>query len=367
MNKRILLFDLQFLKYTRLHTPFPSTAGVLVAGYHKSIGDKVLLSDTVPNFSMYDTVYIIKDDWDLYYDPEWLRNGNVVLIGKFWPSGLSEWKEEWENYPPDIRPYATWAEGWLKKYPRVKRDRLAHFFHQPILIKNNKRIYQPDIPNALILDYEPHKIDEDYQTLRELNIDSIKFLHPIDISYNTPEALKLLKQKNITGQKTAKIDVHTPQKELSAIITLWKEMKMSRLVRLKSWITASNDEEWDELILHTLQFLEQWREGAGKRIFIEPVDEYSYSYPGMLYFLRRWTGKDMGYAYNSLLDYAIYDTLHSVERIENFLIDPDAEMTRMKKDWRSKKVYHIEEMIECAEKNPQLALAMSKPVKGKGV
>lgn len=368
MKRHVLLFDLQFLKFTHLHTPYPSTAGLLLAGYHKGQGDRVMLSTVIPNFAMYDIIYIIKDDWDLYHDPSWLRHSNVVPVGRFWTEGIRVWDEEWENYPPDPTPYRTWVNAWLKKYPALKLTRFKPFFHEPVLIKNNKRILNPDNDEVLVIDYEPHNIDADFHTLKGLNVKSLKFLHPVDITKDPSGVFELMAQRNVQDNKWATMDVDISQSELTELIDTWNEYRPGRTVRLKVWIQGNDNESWFNELYKIMPFLERWRNEAGKRIYVEPVDELTFDYPEVLYFLRRWTGRDMGYAYNSLLDYCIYDSLQNNHRIEELFRDPEGVLARAKPhNGVETKLMKVGKILQFINDYPDIAELISKPVIRKGV
>jgi len=368
MPKNIALFDLQFLKYTHLHTAYPSTAGVLLAGYHKAKKDNVVLATKPPNFSLYDIVYVINDDWDIYYLPEWIRHPNAILVGRFWEKGLAVWQTEWESYPPDMTPYRKWATSWLKKYPYVKEKRFEHFFYDPVLIKTKEKIKNPEGHELLILDYEPHKIDAGFETLRNLNVEKMRTLHPVNISYEPELALEFVMQKNMMKSLWITIDLDLPEKELANILAIYKELKPPRTVRIKVWLKGANEEEWQNNIKFIIPYLARWREEAKKRIFVEPVDEFTAECPDLLHFLRRWTGRDMGYSYNSLFDYAIYEAFKTEHLITRFLEYPYETIKEMKKFKNNDmtKAERLENILNYILKYPEIGQLITKPVNGKG-
>lgn len=359
MNQRVALFDLQFLKYTKFHTPIPSTAGLIVAGYHKAQGDKVVLLDKTPKFKTYDIVYIIKDDWDLYHDTAWLRHDNIRLVGRFWDAALTTWDKEWESYPPDMTPYRNWAELWLKKYPFYKAARIDHFWYRPVLLKVGNKILNPEGDFILLIDYDLHTIDDEYEVLSTLNIKALRMLHPLDITYNTEAAFEFLKQSNVRRNLWTTFDKEIPEEEMDRLINIWNKYRLGRTIRMKIWIDDTV-RGWDAEIERTLDLLSRWREEAGKRIYIEPVDQFSYKYPFLLTELRRWSGKDMGYAYNSLLDYMIYDYFQqNIHYIIDFFTQPEVIMST--RDPNSK-IYKIYDLII---NEPELTKLIGKPVKRK--
>jgi hypothetical protein len=363
MNLRVGLFDLQLLKYVYVNTPYPSTAGLLLAGYHKAENDQVILLDKIPNFNLYDIVYIIKDDWDLYHEAEWLRYDKVVLVGRYWDSSISTWKPEWTEALPDMTPYRKWAELWLERYPSYKAERIDHFWYTPVLLKTNKRILNPEGEKILLIDYRLDSIDADYSTLMSLNIKSLQMLHALNVTNNTRYAFQFLKQKNIVKRGLwLTIDTNITQTAMLDIIQAWKEFKLGRMARIKLWITAKDDVEWKEELYYIINLLALWREQAGKRLFIEPVDLYSYSYPDILIALRRWTGRDMGYAYNSLIDYLIYDSIKDNKSIIDFFIDPYEYISNKRLGWKK-----MQSLVTFIEEQPELTQLLSTPVKGKGV
>ena len=368
MKQHVLLFDLQFLKFTDKHTPYPSTAGLILAGYHRAKGDSVMLSTVIPNFAMYDIVYIIKDDWDLYHDSSWLRHSNTVPVGRFWAEGIAVWDTEWEDYPPDATPYRTWVKNWLKKYPYLKEARFKPFFHDPVLIKNEKRILNPEGEDILVIDYKPHEIDADFSTLKSLNIKSLKFLHPVNITENPSGVFELMAQANVKDNKWATMDLDISQEKLTELIDVWNEYRPGRMVRLKVWIQAVDNESWFDEFRMIMPFLERWRNEAGKRVYVEPVDELTFDYPELLYFLRRWTGRDMGYAYNSLLDYCIYDSLQNNYRIEELFRDPEGVLAKARPHrGLETKLMKVGKILSFINEYPEMAELISKPVTRKGV
>lgn len=363
MNLRVGLFDLQFLKYAYVHTPFPSTAGLILAGYHKMQKDNVVLLDKVPNFTLYDLIYIIKDDWDLYHDTTWLQHPNVKLVGRFWDPSMSSWEQKWQEYPPDIQPYRRWAEDWLKRYPYYKKKRIEHFWYEPVLLNTGKKILNPDSFETLLIDYNLHLLDDDYSTLKELHCPSIKMLQPLDVTHNTEAAFQFLKQRNVRRSVWITLDRDAPEEEMQRIINMWNKYRLGREIRMKIWIEAHKDEDWEQELKKTIPFLAKWREQAGKRIFVEPVDLYSYSHPDILIGLRRWTGRDMGYAYNSLLDYLIYDSIAGDNKaILAFLEDPYTYIENERKGCKK-----MQSVVRFLKEEPELSRLISTPVNGKGV
>ena len=96
--QRILLYDLKLESYVYHSTPCPSMEGVVVAGYHSAIGDKVTLTDRLIDWRHYDIIYIIGDNESLVYDPEWLGDSRVVPLGKAF-GNHNAYDPKWEQYP----------------------------------------------------------------------------------------------------------------------------------------------------------------------------------------------------------------------------------------------------------------------------
>lgn len=360
--KQICLFDMAFMKYTHMHTPYPTTAGIVLAGYHEAQGDRVTLATSPPDFSLFDVVYVIKDDWDLYHDPKWLLAPNAIQVGRFWEDGITVWKTEWEQYPPSLAPYQRWAKGWLEKYKHVNPDRFDHFYYTPFLLKVDGKFQLPTEEKTLLIDYDLANADPHMELLPYIDL-TMRTLHPLNITKNPEEKLKFLMQKNMKKMLWATVDFPLKKEDFDELIRLWPILKVPRTVRLKTWVRGYSADHWHDNILEIMSFLKRWR-SVGKRVNIEPVDEFLAECPDLLYFIRRWSGKNMGYAMNSLLDYCIHDSFEDKFEILPFLADP-LNVVNQKKIWirgtQTKKV-RLLNILDYLHRNLDIAEAASEPV-----
>lgn len=362
MKRHILIFDLQFMHYGPIHSPKPSTAGLLIAGYHKLQQDYVTVTGQIPNFPAYHTVYLVKDSLDCYHDPSWLRYDNVVLVGRYWDPGLAYWNPEWEECPPDMTPYAKWAAAYHKRYNFKKEMTFTIFTYEPWLIKRNGKIYPPTHDKVLIIDYNPESIDENFETLSTLTVSNILFLHPIDITYNTDDILQLIMSApKLQFRRPVKLTMNTyiEKEHLYEIIEIWNKHSPPFDIVIEIYIQGVDDESWNKEICHILDFLESWRfrTRVTPTIYVIPVDVDSYSFPPILFYLKRWTWTYPGYSYNSALDYYIYDSIGNIYRIIHFLADPEDFLEHR---WRGRNDMKV--LLECMQTYPDLIKRMSKPI-----
>ena len=362
MKRHILILDLQFMQYGVIHAPKPSTAGLLIAGYHKTQDDYVTITGQIPNFPAYHTVYLVKDELDCYHDPAWLRYDNVVLVGRYWDQNLAYWNPEWEDCPPDMGPYAKWAAVYHRKHKFKKQSTMRIFSYKPWLIKRNGKIHLPTDDSVLIIDYQPELIDPELDALSSMLPKGIVFLHPFDITNNTEDILRLiLYAPKLQFRRPVKLtmDTYIDDDHLQEIIELWNYYAPPIDIVIEISMTGVDDDSWNECIIHTLDFLEKWRFGTKKTptILLNPVDIDTYSFPTILTSMKRWTWTNVGYSYNSALDYYIYDNIGNIYKIIEFLSDPEEYTSKIGSGVEPMKV-----LLELMDTYPHIVERMSKPI-----
>lgn len=354
---RIVIFDLKFTNYIYHSTPSPSMETILISGYYKSKGAQVIFSDTIPDFGVYDKVYIVKDAPNLFHHPEWLSYTNVYPVGRYWEGIEPTYDIDWESGMPDINIYQNWVENWIKKYPSYNPKRLNSFFRRPVKLKQGNKITAPEGDNLLIIDNDLHIWDKECKVLSELNVKSMKLLYPMILDGRWEEALKCFSLKHIyRGDFWAEMNFeYYDEEKIKEVIEIFNKYKPGRLFRIKCHVSGQSNQEWVELIPRIYKLLEDFRMDAGKRIFIEPHGIENFQFPRILQELKRWTGKDMGYTKNSLFDYMVFDGCRDVFKMAEFFQDP-YDYLEKKKHGKNKFI----ELIPFIETYPELMDVITK-------
>ena len=320
---RVLIFDLLLARTTFHTTPRPTMAALLISGWHKSQGHTVVLADEMPNFNLYDKVYIIKDDKELFHDPKWLTYDNIVLVGQYW-NMPTYWNREWNEAIPDQFLYQNWATNWMERYPSISKTRMENFFRKPVKIKQGNRIIVPEGDNLLIIDNDMHIWDRKGEILRDAPIRNASLLYPLQLDRRWDAVLDIFNQRHIkrrtlwtrfSGNKMSDEDLET------AISVLHKH-KPSRMLRIKMHLEAFSHEEWCELIERAYFILEEFRMKAAKRIWVDLNYIDYFNHPRVLLELKRWTAMNAGYKNNSLFSYIVYDSCRNFENMVDFFYDP---------------------------------------------
>lgn len=364
--KKILIFDLQFQNYVYHSTPQPSMYSMLVAGYHKAKGDKVIFTDTEPKvFNEYNIVYINKDEEDLFHKPAWLKYPNVKLIGGHWENGIeTHYDPEWEIYPPDITIYHGWIDRRLKKYTKYNPERLVHFYYTPVKIKQKNKLTAPNGEKLLIIDNDIENFDSDFSHIAcNVSADKIKFLYPISLD-NEPE--KVLSFFNTTNNSISKdnlwfelkeIPTEEKQKELFDAI---KKYKLRGKSRLKLNLSRDTNEEWIETIPRVMEFMGQARIQIRERIVFYPRNQYKFKYSRVLQEMKRWSGSRLSYEKNTCLDYILVDGCRNSSNVMDFLNNP-VKYIADKRQGTNK----LFEIFDCMLEYPDVIYALTAPYVGR--
>lgn len=296
--------------------------GLLISGWHKSQGHTVVLTDEVPNFNLYDLVYIMKDAPELVHDPQWLKEENVIPVGKYW-NIPTEWNDEWEEALPDKFLYQNWAQNWMKKYPTIAKERMEPFFREPIKIKQKNHFKIPEGENLLIIDNDMHIWDKDGEILSSIPMIQGKLLYPLQLDGRWEAGIKIFSQRHLKRQNFwSEFQSTISFEEMAEAVDLLKSHSLGRLFRIRMHSWAYSHEEWKEELKKTYYILEYFRLNAGKKIWSEPHNIHLFEYPRILKELKRWTAMNGGYNKNSLFTYIIFDGCRSMQFMTEFFKDP---------------------------------------------
>ena len=352
---RVVIFDIKFGNYIYHSTPTPSKETLLLSGYHKERGDEVVLTDSLPNFAIYDKVYLVKQNPFLFSDPSWTQPLNIACVGKGW-GGMEVWKEEWDKASPDMEIYRQWINRWTTKYPKFSEKRLRPFFQKPVKIKQGDRIVMPSEQKCLIIDDDIIEWDPKYETMKEIDVKH-SLLTPLVLDGRWKEALEYFEQRSLIRDKFwATFDINkTTEEDLKQALEIFKEISPSRMFRIKATVQAWSDQEWIEVLEWTYKVLEDFRMECGKRLFIEPVGHEGLMIERVIKELKRWCAKDNGYRRNSLFDYMIYDGCRDTKQIAEFLYEP-YEYIAAKKHGQNK----FSELIPIIKKYPEVMDIITK-------
>ncbi len=329
MNKirRICIFDLQLMKYTYTSFAYPSTAGLVLSGYHLGRRDSVILTDKPPTFNMYDTVYIIKDDIDLYYESEWVKFNNVVLVGRYWSKGLAVWYDEWLTYPPSMMLYKRWYKAWSKNIKLIDSRKTDMFNFKPVWIKKQKQLIEPKGDKILIIDYDPHLISPNHSFLKSLTNKEITILQWFDLTHDIKSTIELLNCPNFNTAVPIPLIVNeqlTPVK-MQTIAQYWFEnKKIFNNWKIKRFFQGTSNTSWKREIIKTIKVINIWREYGGISIESIPIDPMSFECPDLLNHLRMWSFSRQENQYFSLIDSILVHRIPNTEQLINLLKDPYA-------------------------------------------
>lgn len=353
---RVVIFDLKFMNYIYHSTPTPTMETLLLSGYEKQEGNHPIFTDEPPNFARYNKVYIVKDEANLFHDPDWLKHECVVLIGKGW-EGSEEWNDEWEEAIPDMTIYDNWIQNWLKKYPKFSENRLMPFFKKPFKIKQAGSIYYPKFNEALIIDNDLHEWDKGYETLKEIDSNKFMLLSPLVLDNKWQDALELFELRTIRrGNFWATMDLSKYSKEdIQDAINIYNEFKPGRMFRIKATDVAYTDKQWIQRLDFDYWALGEFRMQANKRLFFYPSGHSGLDIERVIKEFKRWAAKDNGYKKNSLFDYMIYDGCRNTEQMARFLHNP-YKYIEEKRHGKNKFI----ELMPLIEKNPRIMDIITK-------
>ena len=311
------IFDIRFGTYIYHSTPNPTTETLLLAGYEKEQGNIPMLTTSPPEFSRYKRVYIVKDTEDLFYDPEWLKYGNVVLVGPGWAE--TEHNPEWEEALPDMEIYAQWIANWRERYPKFSANRLVKFYMKPHKLQQGKRIVLPK-EESLIIDRHP---EQNIEALSEIDKKHY-LLNPLKIDGLWAEALEYFAQRVVVRNNFwARINLaEYDENSTQEAIEIYNSYKPGRMFRIKAYDFAKTDEEWIERLRFAYWFFGEFRMQSKKRLFYEPIGHEGLFIERVIKEYKRWCAKDMGYKKNSLFDYMLYDGMRTLDLVASVLYDP---------------------------------------------
>lgn len=357
--KHIVIFDLNFMTYTYHSTPQASMYAMLISGWHKSRGDKVVFTDEPPNYKLYDIVYIIKDRIGVGHLPEWLFPDNVVPVGNYWDKeGIeSFYNPEWETTPPDNSIYWGWLDRWTTKYTKYNKKRLEHFYREPVKIKQRGELVWPEGKGFLIIDNDMEQWDPAFEDILQQNLSQIRFAYPIKIDGRWEETLTFIKHKQATREFLF-VDMfyeNYTDEDFSNAAELWAKYKLGRMVRLHLNVKLDTHEEWLEALPRIYKVLADFRMKGGKMVRIQPFNMEAFDHPRILQEMKRWTGRSIGYAKNSLFDYMLFDSLRNSKAILDFLSNPDEYVTRGRHGSNK-----LPEILDFAEEYPDLLYIISE-------
>lgn len=359
MAKTVVIFDLNFMTYTYHSTPQASMYAMLISGWHKSRGDRVIFTDEPPNYGLYDIVYIIKDRIGVGHVNSWLAQDNVVPVGDYWAEdGIDAfYNEEWETTPPDNTIYWGWLDRWTTRYKKYNKARLEHFYRTPVKIKQRNKFVWPKGRDFLILDKDMHEWDPDFEQFIEQDIQASRFAYPIPIDGRWREVLSFLTSRQISREYLF-IDMfyeNYTDEDFEEASDIWAEFMLGRMVRLHLNVDLKTNEEWIEAIPRIYNALGMFRMKAKKMVRVQPFHMDRFSHPRIIQELKRWTGRSVGYAKNSLFDYILFDSIRNTEWMKDFLRDP-YQYTEDRRHGTNK----LKEVISFAEEYPDLLYCIAK-------
>lgn len=346
---RILIYDLLLANAVFHTTPRPTKAGMLISGWHKSQGDSVVLTDVVPDFGRYDKVYIIKDAEELAHEPQWLKNDNLVLVGKGWPSPT--WETKWETAMPDQFLYRGWADAWRARYPSVSEARMASFYRRPVLLRQDGKIVIPAKDNnIIIIDDDLHIWDKDGDNLCKVPTRNGLLLYPIELDGRWEAALKIFEQRHLL-RRNLWFDFKSTisEEELQEACELLNLCKPGRMMRIRMHSWANSDAEWAKEIPNMYEKLARFRNETGRRVWCVPHNINSYTHTRILKEFKRWTAMNQGYNNNSLFTYIIYDSCRNMVAMAEFFKDPYDYVARKRQGTNK-----FSQMLAFIEEEPEL-------------
>ena len=366
MAKQIVIFDLNFMTYTYHSTPQASMYAMLISGWHKSRGDNVIFSDEPPNYSLYDIVYIIKDRIGVEHVNSWLIPENVVPVGNFWERDGIEafYNKEWETTPPDNTIYWGWMDRWTERYKKYNKRRLEHFYRTPVKIKQKDKIVWPQGAGYLILDNDIRDWDPAFLEFMEQDLKQIRFAYPIPVDGRWREVMEFLTLKQ-ANREFLFLDMNYENyidEDFIEAADIWTEFKLGRMVRLHLNVELHTQEQWLEAIPRIYGVLGDFRMKGKKMVRVQPFNIDSFSHPRILKELKRWSGRSIGYAKNSLFDYILFDSIRDTKLIEFFLRDPYGYLEKGRFG-----VNKLGDVVKFAEEFPDLMYCISKSYPQAGV
>lgn len=327
MKEKIAILDLNFMTYSYHSTPQASLYAMLISGWHKAQGDTVSFADNPPDPKFFDKIYIIKDRPGVGHLSSWLIPNNVILVGNYWDKeGIeSFYDEDWETTPPDNTIYWGWLDRWTERYPKYNRERLNHFYLEPIKVRQKGKNYWPQGEKFLILDNDMEQWDPSFTEMLEQPIEKVRFAYPIPVDGRERDVLSFIKygpcMRTDLWLEMDYINYPTLE-DYEKAAAIWAEYSLGRMLKLRLNFECKTHAEWAEAIPRVYDGIAAFRMIVKKRVRVQPFNIESFDYPRVLIELKRWTGRAQGYAKNSLFDYILFDGTRGMERVEGFLTDP---------------------------------------------
>lgn len=366
MKEKIAILDLNFMTYSYHSTPQASMYVMLLSGWHKAKGDTVSFADSYPDVKMYDKVYIVKDRLGLEHISSWLIPSNVIPVGNYWDKeGIeSVYDEKWETTPPDNTIYWGWLDRWTTRYQKYNKERLAHFYLEPIKIRQNGKNYWPDGEKYLILDNDMEEWDPEFEEMSEQFMQKVRFAYPISLDGRWEAVLKFIKHGPCSRTDLwLEMDYqnYPTDQDYQDAADIWAKYNLGRMLKLRLNVRCNSHTEWLEAVEKIYRGLAIFRMTGKKRLRVQPFNIESFNHPRILTELKRWTGRTQGYAKNSLFDYTLFDGARGTVKIEEFLKDPYGYTERSR--FGTNKFI---EVLEFIEKEPELfyIITESYPVTG---
>ena len=327
MKEKIAILDLNFMTYSYHSTPQASMYVMLISGWHKAKGDSVSFADAYPDTKMYDKVYIVKDRLGLEHISSWLIPHNVFPVGNYWDKeGIeSFYDEDWETTPPDNTIYWNWLDRWTTRYPKYNKIRLAHFYLEPVKIRQKGKNYWPSGADYLILDNDMEEWDPEFLEMLDQPISRVRFAYPIPLDGRWDAVLKFIKYGPcLRTDLWLEMDYenYPTEEDYQAAADIWVKYSLGRMLKLRLNVKCNSHEEWSEAIPKIYKGLAIFRLTGKKRLRVQPYNIETFNHPRILMELKRWTGRTQGYAKNSLFDYILFDGTRDMTRVEKFLTDP---------------------------------------------
>lgn len=347
------------MTYKYHSTPQASMYTMLISGWHKSRGDNVIFTDEPPNYSLYDIVYLIKDRIGVQHVNSWLIPDNAVPVGDYWAEDGIEafYNKEWETTPPDNTIYWPWLDRWTEKYAKYNKSRLEHFYRTPVKIKQKEKIIWPQGEDYLILDNDMRDWDPKFEEFMEQDLKKVRFAYPIPVDGRWREVLTFLTLKQASREYLF-LDMfyeNYTDKDFEEASDIWAEFALGRMVRVHLNVKLSNQEEWEKAIPRIYEALAQFRMKGKKMVRVQPFNIDTFSHSRILTEMKRWTGRNMGYAKNSLFDYILFDSMRDTKLIEQFLRDPYQYLEQGRYG-----VNKLGEVVSFAEEFPDLLKCIAK-------
>lgn len=341
------------MTYTYHSTPQASMYAMLISGWHKSQGHNVVFTDEPPNCKLYDTVYIIKDRIGVGHVNSWLTPDNVIPVGNYWERDGVEayYNTDWETTPPDNTIYWGWLDRWTTKYQKYNKQRLEHFYRTPIKIKQKDKIVWPSGSNLFILDNDMEQWDPEFEGFLQQSIIGGRLAYPIKIDGRWETTLEFLAGRQLEREYLF-VDLYFENytdEDFKEAAAIWAKYKLGRMIRLRLNVECYTNEEWVAAIPRIYKALAEFRMQGKKMLRVQPFTIEAFDYPRILTEMKRWTGRSIGYAKNSLFDYIVFDGIRNTNLISLFFTDPYSYI--QKKKFGSNK---LEEVLNFAEAYPDL-------------